>query len=775
MSVLSRSALALFFSALALFLYQILWFRLLGFSENSDTATILIALSTGLALGALFAQWWLQKGNPALKLFIFSQILAAISAVLLLPILIAPEQIVALSPSQQIASWDGFLTLFIIAFIPASASGMAFPLLATWFARTHPQKQNTSIHYFYFIFLFATLIATLLGGLYILPSFGLTGGIYFAAGFNLIAALLAYALLYATPPKTSTNISPPPTETQFSLVSWHQLKWIVTLAVISFIWMGSEIILSKFISLYAGSTLFSFTAVLATSLAGVTLGAWLLHNQQTKQPLAVKHLFILLFALFIALNITRLLLSYAPQLYNDAHYLGELLNHSDSLWFALMILLPNIVFGATLSLALSLYCREKNTSQQNIGFAYGIYITASMSGAVITALWLIPNLGSHYTLLVFTLTPILLAILFIPKITFIKKPLIGYTILICFSIGAFFLPPLSFQEVFKQHYYRYVNTETPVIDLRIFEESSGVIGLTLYERESLHLQVNGLTQSKVHIRHPHKGNINESLTALLPVLFQENPTEALVLGFRAGIITRVLANSDLEGVVITIEPEPRVVESMLVLNMLVNFPFLDDGRVDIEYNDFRSALRNHDEHYSIITAQAPYVWQTDATRQYSKDFFNLIKSRLKPDGIFGYHLNLLRMDATTLKSVLQTFYSVFPKGVVFGDPNMGGIVLLGSNQPLVMDFERTQTYFNEQQEAMETIRYGDLRNTNELPHYFLFTRDTAQQMAGDAKLITDRNLLVETRIKNLSKNIPQGENDPYQLLNQYIQKRPDRL
>jgi len=48
-------------------------------------------------------------------------------------------------------------------------------------------------------------------------------------------------------------------------------------------------------------------------------------------------------------------------------------------------------------------------------------------------------------------------------------------------------------------------------------------------------------------------------------------------------------------------------------------------------------------------------------------------------------------------------------------------------------------------------------------------------MAGNAKLITDSSLFIESKIKILSKDLPQGEADPYRLFNQYTQKRPDRL
>ncbi len=202
---LQLSTLALFFSGLTLFLYLLLWFRLLGFSENNDTATLLIAFCAGLALGSLFAQWRLHKGANGLHLFIASQIVAALGAALLLPILVSPEQIVTLSPSQQIASWDGFITIFIIAFIPATAMGMAFPLLIAWLNKVQT-KNDSALIYGYTVFTLGALVATLLGGFYLMPSLGLVGTIYSAACFNIAAAFVAYMITQITVVK----ILPPP-------------------------------------------------------------------------------------------------------------------------------------------------------------------------------------------------------------------------------------------------------------------------------------------------------------------------------------------------------------------------------------------------------------------------------------------------------------------------------------------------------------------------------------------------------------------------------------
>ena len=87
------TGLTLFISGMALFIYQMLWMRLLGFTEDSSITTTLALLFIGMALGSFLAQQSLKKGLNGLKGFIFTQILIAISVPFLLPQLISPEQV----------------------------------------------------------------------------------------------------------------------------------------------------------------------------------------------------------------------------------------------------------------------------------------------------------------------------------------------------------------------------------------------------------------------------------------------------------------------------------------------------------------------------------------------------------------------------------------------------------------------------------------------------------------------------------------------------------
>ncbi len=754
------TGLTLFISGVALFIYQMLWMRLLGFTEDTSIAATLIALFMGMALGSLLAQWRLKHKLNGLKGFIFTQLLIAVSTPLLLPHLISPEQIEFLY---------GDIALFLILLVPSAALGMAFPLLTSWLATYKPNNPSV-ISFLYGLMLLGGVAGLLLNGFYIVPTLGLNGAIYSAAGLNLFAALMALYLYLKIKPSETFS---PPLSSQTN-TTWQPFTLLIILALIGFVTMGSSVVWSKLISLYTGTTLFSLTAILTTIFLGSALGALFIQPWQNRQKLNRKHLFILLVSLFIVLNITRYLFSEAPNLYSSSQYLGELLNHSDALFFAFMVFIPSLLFGAITALTLTLYCQTPNNIQQKIGAAYSLLLLTTITGGVVTSLWLIPELGSSASLLIFASTPLLLALLVAPQIKPLKNRITRYALLGVLGIASLFIPNIHLPDLFKQHYYRHIDT-FPLADFYLEEGKAGVVGFTLHKLKSSRLKVNGLIQSTILAHRTFKGEPSEIVSGALPYLLQKNATNALVLGFQTGITTRMLAKSDLEGVVKTVEPEPKIIDAMMTLNLLVNFPFLEDGRVDIEYSDFRTALREDSEYYSIIVTQAPYAWLTGSTQFYSQEFFNLVKMRLKENGLFAYHFNLLRIDTQALKSILKTFYSVFPTGAVFSDLYHGNLILLGGNHPLIMDFEKIQAYYKLDSyylsaTAGEMLRFGNIRSPLELPRSLLFSSKDINQRVKEADIITDRNLLIETHIKPLSEKLPEGEKDPYKFIRELMQK-----
>lgn len=762
----------LLLSSISTLIYQMHWLRLLGLTESTSvvtTAIILGAFFGGLASGGLLAQWQLHKGLNGLKGFIVSQSILAFSAVLLLPVLLSPEQFITLLPNQSIDSLSGVITIFLILFIPTSAMGMAFPFITTWLSEIKQQSAST-ISELYALTTLGGVIGILLGGFYLIPYFGLNNSVYFAASINALAVSVAVFIHLKTPLNLpiKANLSSPSAAKE----SHSSSVLLLVLAIIAFTLMGSEVVWSKYLSLYVGTTLYGFSALMATLLTGVAIGAGAMRWWQTNNTSHSKQLFWLLIALFIVLNLTRLLFTMTQNIYGDGHYLGELLYHSEALFFAIILLPPTILLGAIIPLTLGLYCQNIQAVRHKIGLAYGINTLAAIAGSVITALWLVPELGSNNTLMFFATLPLVAAFILITKPTLLKRNLPAYGLLISLLALVFLVPKIHFKDVFGEHYYRYIKDEKPITYFYLNEGRSGIVSLMTYRNEFAHLQINGISKGAVHARHPHKGFTSESLTASLPYLSQPNPENALVIGFGAGIITRVLAESDLD-IVKVVEIEPMVIEAMLTLRSS-NFLFLEDGRVEVENEDIRTVLRDEEGAYSIITSQAPRAWLTGSTYHYSQEFYQLINSRLKEEGIFSQTFSLLRMNATTLQSILQTFYSVFPQGAVFSDLDSGNLILLGSNQPLALDFERSKAYIANK-EVFKTLTFSGLRSPSDLLRHFLFSSEQAKLAAGNAKIITDAHSLIETQITALSKTLPKGAEDPFQLLTQHVQDRFTKL
>ena len=761
--MLKFAGLALFISGIAAFTYQLSWIRLLGINISStaiSTALILTAIFGGLAAGSLFAQWRLRRGQNGLNGFIIAQIIVAISALLLLPVLGASEQFISLLPNQHADSLYGLGAVLLILLIPTMAMGTSFPFFTAWFAET--QQNNKVITHLYALMTLGAITGVLLASFYLIPQFGLEATVYSAAAFNLLAILFALSLRSITP---VVSVNHKQESTEHKPVT-HSSVHLITLAGLAFALVGSEVVWTKYLTIYSSATSETLATIITLVLLGLATGATLLQYWQTRSQIGFKHQFALLIVLFITLNLTHIILGQMPFLYDNANYLGELFN-SNSLLVALLILPSTILVGMLVPLSLTKYTAETHGVRSHFGFAYAIYGLAAMIAAAATTLWILPEIGSGLTLVLFAAIPLATALFLVPKLNPSKRNLPAYALILSLATVPFITPLLQFKDILSQHAYRYGHNHTPDRTYYLQEGRTGLISLIDYGTELVQLQQNGLNLGMVHYRLPYKGLISESLSGALPFLLQPDPANALVLGFQAGTTTRILANSEID-IVKVIESEPKLIQAMRMLGER-HFDFFEDGRVEIEYNDPRIALLAEQEKYSIITSRPLNPWLAGSTHLYSQEFFELVKSRLTNDGIFSHTFSLFRMDTQLFKSVLQTFYHVFPQGAVFGDLSSGELILLGGNKSLVMDYERTRDYL-EIEEVTNTLRYGGFRNLEELPGYFLFSSKQARVAAQDAEIITDDNLLIENRISPLSEPLPTEDKDPYKLLKRIIQQ-----
>lgn len=758
------AGLMMFFSGTAALVYQVVWVRLLGLSIGATAVSVAIVLAAffgGLAAGSLAAQASLRREANGLRGFALAEGVTAVSALLLLPLLFGLDALLAQLPSMGSDSALHFVLVFLLLLLPTAAMGATFPFLAAWVAPTQ-QRLGESISVLYALNTLGAVAGALLAGFLLIPRMGLDGALYVAAAINGAVALAAWWRALRERKETVLPLA----AVEHAPVG-RGTRTLAALAATGFTAMAAEVAWSKYLSLYAGTTIYGFAAMAAVMLAGMAGGGWLMRLWLHRRGAAMSQLLFMLCLLSVSLILTRSGLGLLPSVVGDTMLLGEALHNPGQFVMLTLVLLPSsLCFGATFPLALALHCPTSSAVRDSLGMALAVNTLAAIAGAVITALWLIPRLGSDMTLALLPLLPLAAVLWLMARAPAVRLRYAGYASVSLLAVASVMLPGIDYERILTSTHYRYGNSASEKLNFRYLQEGrSGVISLVDYGGDLVFLQRNGLNEGVVNGLDARKGTLAESLLGVLPYLLQERPRDAMVVGFGAGITTRILTEGGLESVKV-VELEPAVVAAMQQLGAH-QWPFLTDGRVALEYNDARASLGSDDRLYSIIVSQPSHPWLAGSANLYSKEFFELSRAHLRPDGIFGQWVNLFRMDAATLRSILHTFYEVFPRGVVFGLPS-GDLLLMGGNSTMVLDYERSKKFFLKEN-VRTTLSHGGMHDIRELPSYFFFTRDDALKMAADAPVATDANLLVEIRLARLTGKL-ESEEDPYSMLQQYVKK-----
>ena len=73
----------------------------------------------------------------------------------------------------------------------------------------------------------------------------------------------------------------------------------------------------------------------------------------------------------------------------------------------------------------------------------------------------------------------------------------------------------------------------------------------------------------------------------------------------------------------------------------------------LDFNDARNTLLVERTRYDLIVSQPSHPWLAGAANVFTRQFWEIVKSRLNERGVFGQWINLFKMDATTLRSLVR--------------------------------------------------------------------------------------------------------------------------
>jgi spermidine synthase len=234
------------------------------------------------------------------------------------------------------------------------------------------------------------------------------------------------------------------------------------------------------------------------------------------------------------------------------------------------------------------------------------------------------------------------------------------------------------------------------------------------------------------------------LTTLVP----ERPKSVFVIGCGAGVTAGAVSIDPRVERVTIAEIEPLVVKTVSTFFSAHNFDVVRNPKVRIRLDDGRHVLQTSRETYDAITSDPLDPWVKGAAMLYTKEFFELVKSRLNPGGVVTIFVQLYESSEEAVKSEIATFFDAFPNGVVFANTIDGAgydLVLLGSAGPLRFGLDAIDARLRSPEYAPVAISLGEIgiHSALQLLATYGGSGTDLRPWTKDAEINRDRNLRLQ--------------------------------
>jgi len=348
-----------------------------------------------------------------------------------------------------------------------------------------------------------------------------------------------------------------------------------------------------------------------------------------------------------------------------------------------VMLLPAILMGMTVPLAVRLYARSAGTAGSAVGRVYSANTLGGVLGAFVAGLVLLPLFGIYGSVMLISGLSAAVGLVLVLNENFtvyvnklkaagaMALPFIVALALLFSQSGAVFS---STVERSRPHWLLYYK-EGAAATVKVYQD--------VFTARSL--SIDGFPVAGTTTRHLDAQNSLGHLPLLLSTV--DNPDVAII-GFGAGGSTwaATLYNP---GRLDVVELVPDVVQAARLIPD-VNHGVMDNPTVNIITGDGRNYLMLTDRTYDIISIDATSPKSAGSGSLYSVEFYKACKERLSKDGLVVAWLPYHLMSEADVKMVGRTFQEVFPHATLWYSLTRHYYLLIGTQQPLAIDFERLQ-------------------------------------------------------------------------------------
>jgi spermidine synthase len=609
----------------------------------------------------------------------------------------------------------------------------------------------------------------------LVPAFGLYGTQVVAVSFNLIAAGGAFLVARIRTsevgaPEKRLGVKPDIDSAQRSGLGSFALPLIsLAIAMSGFAAMGMEILWFRHVSILLGGFRAVFSLLMTVILVGICAGSLAsgLLLSRTARP---AHWFMIAQGFFVALTLLGLATADASALEQAVMAsraaqgaaglespLGRAIRES---WFNLRPILleaglPAFLMGFSFPLANAITQRTERDVGRRAGVLYLANTCGAVCGSLTTGFLLLPVFGIQGSATVLSIGA---AFVVLPLYLATRRPdplaadrtgaaetrrltaaatistLAGVVALAlwCFLPSAYIVthaaPPLESERL-----------------LNVTEGITEVVAVADVPGEGRTLLTNGHRMSST----AWLSQRYMRALAHIPLLAMDAPETVLVIGFGVGNTTHAATlHRSIQRVEVADLSENVIAHAGYFAD--VNQDVLNDPRVAVYVNDGRHHLQMQPPaSYDLITLEPPPIAYAGVAALYSREFYALARTRLKPAGFISQWLPAYQVPAETALAMVRAFVEVFPHAVLLSGAEADLLLIGTAGSRMQIDPTQLTAALANAPAVQADLRRLDLGSAREIVGAFVGSAQTLAEATKDSAPVSDDRPIQEYGVRSL--------------------------
>ncbi len=695
-------------------IYEVIWMRQLTLIFGSTvfaTTTVLTAFMAGLALGSFYFGRKIDESEQSpLRLYALLEVGIGVFC-LVWPLILAALGALYVLIHRNVTS--EFYTLSLIRFvltfgvllIPSTLMGGTLPVLTRFFVQRLEQL-GANVGILYALNTFGAVIGCVATGFLLIERLGIQQTLFVGIAINFVVAGVAVLLTRASGQAAPTgnlkrvHKNGDIGDTERDIVHSETLierlandKKLVlwAIGISGFCALAYEVLWTRILVFFLGSTTYAFATMLAAFLFGIALGSLLFARWVDKLSSRAMSIFgiIQLGIGFFAL----LLMPAFEELYGMSRAFQSTFGGGRFWAFFscfLVMSVPTFLMGASFPLVTKIYTGSAAQLGRSIGNVYAVNTVGSILGSFCAGFVFIPLLGIRPSILLMVAlnTGIGCLLLFLPvgavsnrapgraflQGAGIAMPIlnVGLAVILLLTVNQ---PLFLKSAIFK--------TQRPGDTLVDYNEEVDATVTTLKDDEGvyrLYVDTNQAADASRWDSPSHR------VIAHLPLLLHPRPKRALVVGFGMGLTSHSITQHGVR--VDAVELSSGVIAAAQKHFTHVNGNVFDNPLFNYRLNDGRNHILMTQAKYDMISTGIihPLV-SAGSSNIYTADFYRLCKRVLTADGIMCQWVPLHRLPEAHYKMIVRTFIEVFPHTTLWYKYTPDFVILIGTQEPLTIDYK----------------------------------------------------------------------------------------